>query len=176
MDQQQRSPSPAAKGRTPNALKDLAQAEKDLRGGYDLILKESELLSLEVSAVLHLLKTELPGHEDAVHNLHEISQGRIGSVVGNDPPPPARRVAWQLKEVDPADQQAFVTDDFKSLVKWASSKDPSPSADELRERVLRRKQVLDALLPPSLEPLTAAAIAHVERRFPQRRHDKDETT
>ena len=150
------------------------QAENELKDGYTELLKESKLLSLEVGSVLSLLKMELPGHKDAVHNLTEISRGCLGSVVGAQPTS-GREVAKQLREMDAADRQAFLVEDFENLVDWAKARSPAPGPDELRDRAVRRKLVLDAVLPAALEPLTAAALAHVERRLLQRRYANDET-
>jgi hypothetical protein len=55
------------------------------------------------------------------------------------------------------------------------AKNPSSRHDEVRERIVRRKQLLDALLPELMEAHTSAALTHIERKFLQKKYVNKET-
>src|SRR3569833_2196772 len=152
-----------------------AEAEEELTKGYSALMEESRHLALEVGSVVARFSTEVPGHEDALENLVQVGKGHVSSVFSSGQPPSARDAARQLREAPSAKKQNLVYEDFEGLVRWYLSKKPTPSADEIRQHVVQRKQVLDSVLPHPTESYTTAALVYIERNFLEKKYVNDET-
>jgi hypothetical protein len=150
--------------------------ETNLVDGYRDLLERANLLGMEISSVLAHYDLALPGHDDAVAKLACIAKGNVTNALGAEQNKSARQLAKELKAADPSLHRELIVQDFEATAMWLKSRnDSNATPDLLRQRILQRKQVLDALLPQSTESLTAAALAHVERQFVQRRYNNDET-
>jgi ribosome-binding protein aMBF1 (putative translation factor) len=149
-------------------------AERELIQGYQSLGKEALILATEMNAVLMMLRAEPRDKEDPVKNLIEISQGRVSSVVNIGQPRSVRETAREIKAASGGHQE-LINADFEEVVRWAQGKKPPLGADAIREKLVKRKALLEAILPPAMEPLMTEAMTHVERRHLNRRYANTET-
>jgi len=161
----------------------LSDAEERLRDGYATIRREAELLSLEIRALRDVAKAN--GAQDAVAVIGQPTskdQQDVLSLLGDlragrihEPGPQAVRETARNIAENPSRQHEIIMDDFEELAQWARKKVPPLEGDELRERLLARKKLLDAVLPASAEPDTVAAMAFAERQYLKRKYVNTET-
>jgi hypothetical protein len=162
----------------------LSDAEERLRDGYATIRREAELLSLEIRALRDVAKAN--GAQDAVAVIGQptskhqqdvlslLGDLRAGRIHEPARPRAVRETARDVME-NPSKQHEIIMDDFEELAQWAKKKMPPLEGDELRERLLARKKLLDAVLPASAEPDTVVAIAFMERQYLKRKYVNTET-
>ncbi|EMR66898.1 hypothetical protein UCREL1_6110 [Eutypa lata UCREL1] len=112
--------------------------------------------------------------EEALANLKAISSGRVSTVVATFQPPSATDLAREIaKNPSPSNTQKLLQEDFEGVFEWAKSpheKQPPLSNDQIRQRLIHRKILLEAALPPSAVPALEAAMTHVERKKLQKRY------
>ncbi len=146
----------------------------------------AQLLETEISGVYAL--SGLPASKDdeqMISNLKHICRGDVGRAVSQAQPVSAREVARAVM-ADRARSQELLVDDMDAVVQWALARgggggeeDPATTAssgpDAIRDRLVRRKALLDAALPADMAAQTAAALAHMERERLRRRYANDET-
>lgn len=172
-----------------------AVAGKTMAEGYIKLRNEAAILSLEMAAVIGLLPpwrhdetTGVPPGPEMVYNLTLAGNGYLSATtILNCQPRSAREVARDLSDLAPDQQRQFLIDDFEQVISWARS-DSNPDLsrnldDAIRSRLVKRKILLDALLPPSLnaggvattETITASALSYVEHHHLSRRYANHET-
>ncbi|KAK4206924.1 hypothetical protein QBC37DRAFT_456930 [Rhypophila decipiens] len=166
-----------------------AMAEKRLTEGYAKLCSEAAILSIEMAAVIALLPpwchegtAERRTGPDMVSNLNLAGAGHVHAIAAlTHQPRSAREVARDLSNIPPDQQSQRLIDDFEHVISWTRSQsDASPldhgSNDAIRSRLVKRKILLDALLPLTTgETTTATALSYVEHRHLARRYENDET-
>jgi hypothetical protein len=76
---------------------------------------------------------------------------------------------------DPTRSQELIVQDFEAVVHWSKSQSPSLHLDRIRDKLVKRKALLDAALPESLGSLSSAALSIVERGYLQKKYVNSET-
>ncbi|KAF4625146.1 hypothetical protein G7Y89_g13023 [Cudoniella acicularis] len=140
--------------RTPRTEEDWLSAEKRLEEGYQSLKVEARLLREEIEAI-HKLGGILANDEEVLSNLQAISEGRINAAVPIAQPLSARETAKAIMETP--------------------NRYPPLEPDAIRERLVRRKVLLQAALPESMEELSVSALAHIEREHLQKTYVNSET-
>jgi hypothetical protein len=156
-----------------NTEEDLLAAEKRLEEGYQALMAEAKLLRLEIEAV-HKLGGIQVDDDNILTNLNSISEGRVNEAVPMVQPLSARETARLIKET-PNQCEELLMEDFETIVRWATEKDPPLKKDAIRERLVKRKVLLEAALPDSMQKHSVAALAHIEREHFQKKYVNSET-
>jgi hypothetical protein len=71
--------------------------------------------------------------------------------------------------------QELIVEDFEAFLCWATCQNPPLESDEVRERLVKRKTLLEAALPESMQQLSTAALAHIEREHLRKKYVNSET-
>jgi len=153
----------------------LSTAEARLVEGYGLLKQEAAALAIEMKAVM-LSDPSQVELDDSTRSLELLSRGHISAVVGHMQPRAVREVARSIREA-PDQEESIIAEDFEDVVRWATSKNPPLTPTEIREKLVKRKALLEAILPESraTEARTANAISLVERQFLKRQYVNTET-
>jgi hypothetical protein len=151
---------------------DWSSAEKSLEEGYTKLKLEAKLLREEIEAVYASGRISMDD-EKIISDLQAISGGRVSAVVSPQPLP-VREVAKTIMAT-PARCQELIFEDFEAIVRWATCQTPPLGPDGIRERLVKRKTLLEAALPGSMEPPSAAAFAQIERECLRKTYVNSET-
>lgn len=152
---------------------DWSTTEKNLEEGYTSLRSEAKLLRKEIEAVYALGGISLDD-EDAIPNLQAISDGRVSTAVSMAQPVSVREIAKSIMKT-PSRSQELIIEDFEDFVRWATCQSPPLASEVIRERLVKRKALLEAALPESVQPSSAAALAHIEREYLQKKYVNSET-
>ncbi|KAI9769802.1 MAG: hypothetical protein M1840_003796 [Geoglossum simile] len=148
-------------------------AEKKLEEGYTSLKLEAQLLREEIEAVCALGGTPMDD-EEAISNLQAIGDGRVSAAVALAPPPSVRELARVIMSTS-GKAQELIAEDFEAISRWGASQKPPLGPDGIRERLVKRKTLLEAALPQSMEHLTAAALTQIEREHLQKKYVNTKT-
>jgi len=151
-----------------------ASAEKSFKEGYLRLKTSLQLLEHEIKALQTVGR--LDDDDKVLENIRGLLEGRITSVVSKNPPRPVRQLLREL-DGDRGQCQQSIIDDFLEVVRWVQTEKPSATADEIRDRLKKRRIVIEAALPQSLEGVAGAAMMHVEHELAnlERRYANTET-
>lgn len=152
---------------------DWASAEKELEIGYTALKLQAKLLHAEIAGVNGMGFTS-PDDEEVLSNLEAISNGNVSMAVSILQPPSVREVARTILKAKNKCQDIMI-EDFEAFVQWGKLAHPLLGPDEVRERLVKRKTLLEAALPASMEKYSAAALAHIERELLQKKYVNSET-
>src|SRR5438034_1257547 len=128
---------------------DWSSAEKSLEEGYTKLKLEAKLLREEIEAVCASGRISMDD-DKIISDLQAISGGRVSAVVSPQPLP-VREVAKTIMAT-PTRCQELIFEDFEAIVRWATCQTPPLGPDGIRERLVKRKTLLEAALPGSMEP------------------------
>ncbi|KAH0537288.1 hypothetical protein FGG08_005913 [Glutinoglossum americanum] len=152
---------------------DPLSAEKILEEGYASLKLEGKLLREEIEAV-RVLGRILTEDEETISNLQAISDGRVSTAVPLPQPLSVREVARVVMTM-PKRCQELIVEDFETVVRWATCQSPPLGPDGIREKLVKRKTLLEAALPESMQHFPAAALTHIEREYLQKKYVNSET-
>jgi hypothetical protein len=152
---------------------DWLSAKRLLESGYTSLKVEAHLLQEEIRAIQALGETFLDGGE-SLSKLQAISQGSVSSAVSMAQPVSIRELAKIIMET-PEKCQELIIADFEEFVLWGSLQSPPIDLDETRERLVKRKTLLEAALPVRMTPLCASALFHIESLQLSKKYVNDET-
>lgn len=148
--------------------------EKNLEEGYTSLKSQAKLLQVEFEAMYTIQGLPTLEDEKIISNLKAISDGRISSVVGVVQPLSVREVAREIIAV-PDKCQELIFEDFEAIVRWAEHQDPPLSPHLVRERLVKRKTLLDAALPESMAQASVAVLGRIELEYLQKKYANSET-
>ncbi|KAI0127150.1 hypothetical protein BJ170DRAFT_683004 [Xylariales sp. AK1849] len=139
-----------------------ASADKTVEQGYSSLLREARLLEEEYSIARPSGKAEAKEHEEAVSNLSAMSEGRVSTAVSSSQTLSVKEVARQVAKF-PSRSQELLHEDFESVAQWATAQEPPLNKDQIRQRLFRRKDLLEAALPDSMKSSIESAMMLAER-------------
>jgi hypothetical protein len=152
---------------------DWPMAEKSLQEGYKSLRREAELLREELQAIKALGR--IPTDDDEMlSKLQAISNGKVASAVSMSQPLAVRAVAREILATPEKAQEMIITD-FEDFFRWGTSQNPPLEIEAIRQRLVARNTLLEAVLPDSMQQSSAAALAHVEREYLRRKYVNSET-
>lgn len=160
-------------GHSERTQEDFLSAERSLEEGYTSLKLQAKLLREEIEAV-HALGGISPDDEEVVSNLQAISDGSVSTAISIAPTLPVREVARVIM-ITPRRCQELIVEDFESFVRWATCQNPPLGPDAIRERLIKRKTLLEAALPESMQQFSAAAFTHIEREHLRKKYVNSET-
>lgn len=143
--------------------------ERTLEEGYPRLALDAKLLLRE----LEYVSTDTPEERKVLADVRLIAERRVSEVVKTNGPVSAREAARTISS-RPGECKDLAIKDFKAVMDWMRAREPRPNTDTMRTRLLKRKQILDALLPALTSELTAAFQA-VERDQLQKRYENSKT-
>lgn len=162
-----RHPEP---GHSERMQEDFLSSEKSLEIDYTSLKVQAKLLREEVEAVRAFGR--IPSEEDdeeVISNLQAISAAISITQVFS-----VREIARDIIAT-PGRCQELIVEDFETLVRWAASQNPPLGPDAVREKLFKRKTLLEAALPESMQKFSAAALTHIEREHLQKKYVNTET-
>src|SRR5215469_5569600 len=152
---------------------ELLQMEKTLEEGYPSLKLEAKMLQVELEAMFSL-NTGSTNEEEILSKLRSISEGNISSAISMPQPVSVREIARGIM-ASPDRCTELIVEDFEAIVCWASCQVPQPDTDAIRERLVKRKTLLEACLPDSMQQDCAAALQQIEREYLQKKYVNSET-
>ncbi|KAI9786208.1 MAG: hypothetical protein M1839_007618 [Geoglossum umbratile] len=152
---------------------DWPSAAKNLKEGYTSLKLEAKLLQEEIEAIRALGRSSTI-NEETISNLQAISDGRVSTAVPLVQVSSVREIARAVMET-PRRGQELIVEDFETVVHWATCQDPPLGPEEIREKLVKRKTLLEAALPESMQQFSAAALTHIEREHLQKKYVNSET-
>lgn len=155
-------------------LTNLSSQEKDLSNGYTSLKLEAQMLQVELAAVLSHLSTSNCDDQEILPTLQAISEGKVGSVVPMEAPISVRERAREIK-ASPSQVEELIIEDFEAIIRWAGIQDPPLDTDAIRERLVKRKNLLEAAIPESMGKNTISALRHIEREYLEKTYVNTET-
>jgi hypothetical protein len=171
-ERQPRSREPRLRGSEKTA-EDWSSARKILEPGYISLKSESKLLLEEIRAVAATAPIS-KDDEEVLQNLEAIAAGRVSAAISLPQPLSIRELARSILSTEERAQE-LILEDFETLINWIRSQNPSTSQDLLRQRLVKRKNLLEAALPESMQHLPAATLTHIERDHLGKRYVNFET-
>ena len=152
---------------------DWASMEKRLEEGYTSLKLEAKLLREELQAIHSSSRLPVPD-EEMLPNLLAISSGRISAVIPMVQPLAVRETARAIMTT-PNRCQELIIEDFEAVVRWAGYQNPPLNPDAIRERLVKRKTLLEAALPEAMGQSSVAALRHIEREYLDKKYVNSET-
>jgi hypothetical protein len=143
-----------------------------LEEGYKALLLEARLLECELDQLKHDHVTL--ADKDTMQNLKDISAGRVSTAIKTGSIVAVREMAREIEET-PTKCLELLIEDFESVVQWGLAQNPPLSRDAIRERIVKRKTLMEAALPEAMERHSDAALKEIERRYLERNYVNDET-
>lgn len=160
-------------GQPERMQEDLSSSQKSLEQGYTSLKLQAKLLREEIEAV-RALGGISSDDEEVILNLQAISDGRVSKAISMAQMLSVREIARDIIAT-PSRCQELIVDDFETLVRWATYQNPPLGPDAMRERLVKRKTLLEAALPESMQKFSAAALTHIEREHLQKKYINSET-
>lgn len=151
-----------------------SSSEKSLEIDYTSLKFQAKLLREEVEAVRVLGRIPSEVEEEVMSNLQAISDGHISTAISMAQVLSVREIARAIIAT-PRSCQELIVEDFETLVRWATCQNPPLGPDAVRERLVKRKTLLEAALPESMQKFSAAALTHIEREHLQKKYVNSET-
>jgi len=158
--------------RTAEIPQELLQMEKTLEEGYPSLKLEAKILQVELEAVFSLNKSS--ANEEILSNLRFISEGNISAAISIPQPVSVREIARRIL-ASPARCTELIVEDFETVVCWSSCQVPRLETDAIRDRLVKRKTLLEACLPDSMQYGCVAALRQIEREYLQKKYVNSET-
>lgn len=152
---------------------DFSSSQKILEEGYTSLKLQAKLLREEIKAVCALGEIS-SDDEEVISNLQYISDGRVSTAISAVQVLSVREIAREIMKT-PKRSQELIFEDFETLVNWASCQNPPLGPDAIRERLVKRKTLLEAALPESMQNFSVAALARIEREHLQKGYVNSET-
>jgi hypothetical protein len=159
-------------GHSQRTQEDFLSVEKSLEEGYTSLKLQAKLLREEIEAV-HALGGISPD-EEVISNLQAISDGDVNMAISTMQPLPVRERARVIMAT-PRRCQELIVEDFENFARWATSQNPPLGPDDIRERLVKRKTLLEAALPESMQQFSTAALTHIEREYLRKKYVNSET-
>jgi hypothetical protein len=153
---------------------DWSAAEKYLEEGYKSLLLDATLLQEEYDMARPPGRAQTKEFEEAVKNLDALSDGRVSTAVSSNQPLSVREIAREVMK-DPSRCQELLHEDFDSIVQWAASQEPPLDKDQTRQRLVKRKGLLEAALPDSMKTSVESEMTIAERQSLQKQYANDST-
>ncbi len=144
------------------------EAERSLEEGYRSLKLRANILRTELEEVCRRNRT-LEQEQDKISNLRSISDGDISAAISTDRPISVREAARAIIHA-PEKQAELLVQDLEAVVWWATHQVPPLDTDALRRRLVKRRTLLEAALPESMQQILAAAFSQIEREFLNRRY------
>lgn len=160
-------------GQSERMQEDLSSSQKSLEQGYVSLKLQAKLLREEIEAVRALGGIPLDD-EEVILNLQAISDGRVSKAISMVQMLSVREIARDIMAT-PRRCQELIVKDFETLVRWATCQNPPLGPDAIRERLVKRKTLLEAALPESMQKFSAAALTHIEREHLRKENINSET-
>ncbi|EEU38877.1 uncharacterized protein NECHADRAFT_83214 [Fusarium vanettenii 77-13-4] len=146
----------------------------DLLGDYKQLMLEAEYLKHELSGIMQLSGLQsVEECQEAMTNLGHISRGEISKAIHSLQPVSVRESARNIAANRDKAQELLVQD-FEAVIAWASQ-ETSASLESIRDRLVKRKTLLDAALPENMARYIADALALVERKHLKKKYVNSET-
>ncbi|CAK7201278.1 hypothetical protein SEUCBS139899_003981 [Sporothrix eucalyptigena] len=154
---------PVQFGPAPHSEKERLEVEMKLEQRF--VELQSRATELEREMVV-LENVGLVDNAEIFQDTRNIKEGRVSLVVMPALPRPVRQLVRELQ----GDRQRcldMIIDDFVEVAQWALEEDTTnkPHIDVVRDRLVRRQTLLDAMLPSGLEDLGRTAMMHVEHQL-----------
>lgn len=157
----------------PQTTLERASTEASFTEGYLGLKTSLQVLEHEIKALQMVGKVD---DDKVLENIRGLLEGRMASVVSRNPPCPVRQLLRELND-DRSACERLIIDDFNEVVQWVRAEKASATADEIRDRLKKRKAIIEAALSPTLEGVAEAAMMHVEHELAnlERRYANTET-
>ena len=107
-------------------------------------------------------------------NLQAIGNGNVSSAVSALQPPSVQEVAREIL-ANPGKTTELVSEDFASVIGWVTDQANDVDTENIRERLLKRRTLLEAALPESMQQDMAAAFRLAEREHLSKKYENTET-
>ena len=170
-------PEPAmATTKSSKPLPDVGRTVEDLE-------REYKALKLNATIILEEFQHITNNHQDPstrdqdteiLEKLKAMRDGKVSAIVPAAQPLSVRESSRNIRN-SARGKPDLIAEDFESVVEWAKFQSPPLPTDAIRERLIKRKALLDAALPENLAPLTTAAFANIERKYLQKKYENTET-
>ena len=157
----------------PQTILERASAEKSFKEGYLRLKSTLQVLEQEIKALQTVGRVD---DDNVMENIRGLLEGRMTSIVSKSPPRPVRQLLREL-DGDRSECQRLIIEDFDEVVRWVQREKPAATADEIRDRLKKRRDVMEAGLPQPLAGVANAALMHVEHELAnlERRYANNET-
>jgi hypothetical protein len=150
------------------------EAERQLEEGYRELQEEATLMCIEMEALQAAVPVNESTSNHYIPSLQAICQGHISRVVALPHPRSVRDAAREIS-LDLECCEEKIVDDFEDVIRWVMSKNPDLAIDNIRERLIKRKALLEATLPSSMADQLETAFAYIERLYLSRKFVNSET-
>jgi len=157
----------------PGPHEELSQM-KTLEEGYPSLKQEAEMLRVELEAAFSFTSGSANEEEEILSNLRLISKGNVSGAIPIPRPGSVREIARKIM-ASPGRCIELIVEDFEAVVYWASCQVPPLEKDIVRERLVKRKNLLEACLPESMQQKCVAALRQIEREYLERKYVNSET-
>lgn len=144
------------------------KAESGLEEGYLSLKLKAKILRTELEEVSRRNET-LEQERDKISNLRSISDGDISAAISSIRPISVREAAREIVQA-PGKQLELLVQDLEAVVRWETLQVPPPDTDSLRGRLVKRRTLLEAALPDSMQQSLTAAFAQIEREFLKKKY------
>jgi hypothetical protein len=148
------------------------ETEELLEDGYGSLKLEAEILRVELASPYFQSISE--DQAKIVSNLQAISQGKVSSAASFLQPASVQEIAREVL-ANPAKATDLISEDFETLISWITSQAEEVDTDKIRQRLMKRRALLEAALPDSMQQNIAAAYRHAEREHLSKKYENTET-
>jgi hypothetical protein len=160
-------------GTTPSGQSQLSQeewikAESSLQEGYISLKLKAKILRTELEEVYRRNGT-LEQEEDKISKLRLINDGDISGAISSARPISVREAARDIIHA-PEKHMELLVQDLEAVVRWATLQVPPLDTDALRGRLVKRRTLLEAALPDSMQQSLSAAFTQIEREFLKKKY------
>jgi len=146
--------------------------EKELEDGYKILRFEATVLKKELA--LDQFRHIAEDQDTILSNLHSISTGDVASAIPTGQPVSAREAAREIL-ANQSKATDLIFDDLQAVVHRLNSQSNDLKSETLRARLLKRRLLLEAALPESIQPNFKVAFWLIERDHLQRQYANTET-
>jgi len=149
--------------------------DSKLDESYGKLILDATLLLDEISGIQRLAKISRSKEENKIMtDLKNMSQGEVSKVVASTNPVSARAAARNIT-ASPEKAKELLIADFETVVQWARLQEPPLSGDHIRERLVKRRALLEAALPAEMQRHVSDSQAHIEREYLRKKYVNSET-
>jgi hypothetical protein len=150
----------------------VVETEKLLEDGYGSLKLEAEILSFELASP-HF-QTFSKDQDKIRSNLQAISQGKVSSAASFLQPASVQEIAREVLAT-PGEAADLISGDVETLISWVTSQADEVDTDKIRKRLEKRRALLEAALPESMQQNIAEAYRHAEREHLSKKYENAET-
>jgi hypothetical protein len=148
------------------------EAERLLEDGYRSLKIEAEILRVELSSPhFHNISKE---QDKILSNLQAISTGDVSSAVSVLQPVSVQEVAREVL-AKPTKASDLILEDFETIIHWVTNQENNVDTDKVRQRLIKRRTLLEAALPETMQRDIAAAFRLAEREHISKKYANSET-